>query len=186
MSDNIVKDDLRIIKTYKALIKSMVTLLGRQNFGKITVNDLCEEALVSRATFYAHFKDKYDFLNYWLIDLGKNFTNSICKFTSEQMELKANQFVSENSKIILNLIDGADSEVLDLIYDFISYIISTSNEKNSETNFNHTVLNKFCAAGVVNLLLWQVKSKSPLEIQPLNTYFFEMLKCIMEWDAQQK
>lgn len=187
MSGNSQKDDLRIIKTYKALINSMLTLLERQNFGKITVNDLCEEALVSRATFYAHFSSKYDLLNYWLIKLRKNLTNYICEFTSEQMELKANQFVSENSKIIINLLDGADSEVLDLIYDFISQIIDASNEEkeNDKTSMNHTILNKFCAGGIVNLLLWQVKNKSPQKIQPLNAYFFEMLRSIMEWDAKQ-
>jgi len=46
-------------------MNAVLKLLNRRNFEKITVNDICEEALVSRATFYAHFNDKYDLFKYW-------------------------------------------------------------------------------------------------------------------------
>ena len=45
---------------------SLLTLLKGNPFNKITVNDVCTEALVSRSAFYANFKDKYDLLSFCL------------------------------------------------------------------------------------------------------------------------
>lgn len=56
------KTDLRIQKTEQALLDAMHKLLQSKPYDKITVSDLCSEANIRRATFYAHFKDKYDFL----------------------------------------------------------------------------------------------------------------------------
>ena len=37
-----------------------MTLLSRKPFEKITVQDILDNTPVSRATFYKHFKDKYE------------------------------------------------------------------------------------------------------------------------------
>jgi AcrR family transcriptional regulator len=55
------KTDLRIVKTHKALVDAFLQLLGEKRFEDITVNELCERAMVRRATFYKHFADKYEF-----------------------------------------------------------------------------------------------------------------------------
>ncbi len=55
------KTDLRIIKTHKALTDAFWQLLGEKKFEDITVNELCDRAMVRRATFYKHFGDKYEF-----------------------------------------------------------------------------------------------------------------------------
>jgi AcrR family transcriptional regulator len=55
------KTDLRIVKTHKALVDGFLQLLGEKRFEDITVNELCERAMVRRATFYKHFADKYEF-----------------------------------------------------------------------------------------------------------------------------
>ncbi|MDR1061036.1 MAG: TetR/AcrR family transcriptional regulator, partial [Clostridiales bacterium] len=55
VSKNCKKEDLRIVKTQKAITDAMSSLLERRAFGKITVYDICNEAMVSRAAFYFHF-----------------------------------------------------------------------------------------------------------------------------------
>jgi putative transcriptional regulator len=37
--------------------------LRTKSFAKITVNDICDTAMVSRSTFYTHFEDKFFLLN---------------------------------------------------------------------------------------------------------------------------
>ncbi len=64
--------DLRVQKTKRALATSLLTLLKVNPFNKITVNDVCTEALVSRSAFYANFKDKYDLLSFCLEIFKKN------------------------------------------------------------------------------------------------------------------
>lgn len=57
------KWDLRVQKTYKLLHTSLITLLEKQSFDEITVQAICDEAMVHRTTFYAHFEDKYHLLS---------------------------------------------------------------------------------------------------------------------------
>ncbi|MDN5809217.1 MAG: TetR/AcrR family transcriptional regulator, partial [Staphylococcus equorum] len=65
--------DLRVIKTKRALSKSFYDLLEKQPFSTITVNQICNEALVHRTTFYKHFYDKYDLLIYLITYLMKDY-----------------------------------------------------------------------------------------------------------------
>lgn len=47
-------------RTDKAILQAMVSLLKKKPFEKITVQDILDETPVTRATFYAHYHDKYD------------------------------------------------------------------------------------------------------------------------------
>lgn len=58
------KLDLRIQKTYMALTKAFIELLEEKRFENISVNELCERAMVRRATFYKHFGDKFEFFTF--------------------------------------------------------------------------------------------------------------------------
>ena len=54
--------DLRVEKTEKALLDALFETLRTKEFNQITVQDLCDKALVRRSTFYRRFDDKYDLL----------------------------------------------------------------------------------------------------------------------------
>jgi len=47
-------------RTDKAIQTAMVHLLKSKPFEKITVQDILDETPVSRATFYKHYRDKYE------------------------------------------------------------------------------------------------------------------------------
>ena len=49
------------------LCDAFTRLLEVQSFEDITVNQLCEEAMIRRATFYKHFADKYEYLSFYLL-----------------------------------------------------------------------------------------------------------------------
>lgn len=71
------KLDLRIYKTYKALHEAFAELLKQKSFEELTVNELCEKAMIRRATFYKHFEDKYDYFNFFLTELREEFKEHI-------------------------------------------------------------------------------------------------------------
>ena len=50
--------------TKKALASSLKDLLSKYKFNKITIKDITENCGVNRQTFYYHFKDKYDLVNW--------------------------------------------------------------------------------------------------------------------------
>jgi AcrR family transcriptional regulator len=58
------KLDPRVRRTRQLLQAAFMALLGEKRFEAITVQDIAERATVNRATFYAHFVDKYALLEY--------------------------------------------------------------------------------------------------------------------------
>jgi AcrR family transcriptional regulator len=60
------KLDPRVKRTRQLLLDSFQSLLADKNFEAISVQDVAEKAQVNRATFYAHFTDKYALLDYFI------------------------------------------------------------------------------------------------------------------------
>ncbi|MEA5051019.1 MAG: TetR/AcrR family transcriptional regulator C-terminal domain-containing protein [Oscillospiraceae bacterium] len=53
--------------TKKALAASLKELMAAAPFEKISVGDICEHCGMSRKSFYYHFQDKYDLVN-WIFN----------------------------------------------------------------------------------------------------------------------
>ncbi|WNS77905.1 TetR/AcrR family transcriptional regulator [Domibacillus sp. DTU_2020_1001157_1_SI_ALB_TIR_016] len=56
------KTDLRVLKTQKAIKEAFLSLIQKKGFEAVTIQDIAEEAMINRATFYLHYEDKYDLL----------------------------------------------------------------------------------------------------------------------------
>ncbi len=52
---NMMKTDLRIIKTKKAIRSAFADLVSRKPIEEITVTDIASQAMINRKTFYAHY-----------------------------------------------------------------------------------------------------------------------------------
>lgn len=74
--------------TKKALAASLKELMEEKPFEKISVGDICEKCQMNRKSFYYHFKDKYDLVN-WIFDSG------FFRFSSKSSEQSAWEFVGE-------------------------------------------------------------------------------------------
>ena len=156
------KIDLRIIKTKKVLFASLLSLMKQKDFDKIKVSDICEEALINRSTFYAHYEDKYDLL----IDLVEDLKNSILK------ELKVNPHDNISKEYFMNLlsilinhidenrdiysaiiIHNKNSFLIDFLSDVINRDISQRLENNYhvDSNIPISTIVKFYLGGIVNI-----------------------------------
>ena len=63
--------------TKRALAAAMKELMEQMPFSKISVSDIAEQCGMNRKSFYYHFKDKYDLVN-WIFDM------EYLRLTSEQ------------------------------------------------------------------------------------------------------
>lgn len=55
--------DPRVKRTRKLLQQAFMELFREKGFASISIQDITERATVNRATFYAHFTDKYDLMD---------------------------------------------------------------------------------------------------------------------------
>jgi AcrR family transcriptional regulator len=58
--------DPRVKRTRKLLQDAFMALLAEKSFHAISVQDIAERATLNRATFYAHFEDKYALMDYMI------------------------------------------------------------------------------------------------------------------------
>lgn len=67
--DRGIRLDLRVRKTYSALIAACTDLMSGMRFEDITVAMLCDRAMIRRTTFYKHFADKSEFFSFYVDSL---------------------------------------------------------------------------------------------------------------------
>lgn len=53
--------------TKRALASALKELMEKKSFSKISVADICKKCDMNRKSFYYHFRDKYDLVN-WIFD----------------------------------------------------------------------------------------------------------------------
>jgi AcrR family transcriptional regulator len=59
-----LSEDPRVIRTRSLIVTAFNELLHAKGFEQMTVGDIAAQATVNRATFYAHFDDKYSLFAY--------------------------------------------------------------------------------------------------------------------------
>ena len=77
------------VKTKIALASSIKQLMQEKAFEKISITDICDGCNMSRKSFYYHFKDKYDLVN-WI-------------FHTEFIEAVKNKQYDEDVEAILDM-----------------------------------------------------------------------------------
>ncbi len=90
--------------TKRALEQSLKNLLLKKPLTKITINDIAEDCGINRMTFYYHFKDIYDLVEWaCLEDAKKAIEEKKTHDTWEQGLLQLFEAVRENKPFIINV-----------------------------------------------------------------------------------
>lgn len=157
------KTDLRIVKTKKILFNSLLNLMKIKNFEKIKISDICEESLVNRSTFYAHYDDKYELL----IDLFEERKLSLLKdFEDNENKAFSKEYLMELLSILIDhieenkeiysaiLANNRNGILIDFLIDAIEKDVSERLKGNSEIKISDLPLDiivKFYAGGLINI-----------------------------------
>ncbi|HIX71197.1 MULTISPECIES: TetR/AcrR family transcriptional regulator [Enterococcus] len=117
------KTDLRVKRTNKMIVEAFIHLVEEKGFDQVTVQDIADEAMINRATFYAHYKDKHD-LYEKIFDLAIDAFTSVLSpddlVTGNRLRIKKVEFlmtniyqnIQKNSKFYLTIMDGTSMEIL--------------------------------------------------------------------------
>ena len=90
--------------TKRALEQSLKNLLQQKPLNKITISDITEDCGISRMTFYYHFKDIYDLVEWACVeDAAKALQNKKTHDTWQQGFIQIFHAVRENKPFVMNV-----------------------------------------------------------------------------------
>lgn len=64
-------------RTHKLLREALIDLIEERGFDTLTVREITERAMVSRAAFYRHYQDKYDLVEQIFLEAAKTLFSVI-------------------------------------------------------------------------------------------------------------
>lgn len=160
-----VKEDLRIIRTRKLLSNTLLDMMEEESIEKISVIDLCNRAMVNRATFYAHFEDKYHLLTFALEELKDELYAKFTKeaklttptYTINSLMVMAIDFFFDKHNHIANIIrNNRNGKVVSTIEESIAHSIKYQLSKYKDSydiKLPLQVISCFLAGGMVSTAL---------------------------------
>lgn len=140
------KTDRRVKYTKMALKDSFIDLLEKKDISRITIKEICENADINRATFYAHYMDQYDLLrkieNELLENIGAHFEAFYRADSAESMdEVRLAEgifeYLKENARLCKLLLSergdfSFQKKVMMLVYDKIIAELTDNNRISKE------------------------------------------------------
>ena len=120
--------------TKRALAASLKNMLLKKPLNKITINDIAEDCGINRMTFYYHFKDIYDLVE-WTCeeDAAKALEGKKTYNTWQQGFLNIFYAVLENKPFIMNVYRSVSREQVEIYLYRVTYdlLIGVVNERSS-------------------------------------------------------
>lgn len=171
------RKDLRFVRTNQMLCDAFIELLSKKKFEDITVNELCEKALIRRATFYTHFLDKYDFFAYFVRHTKNIFVSTYplaqsgggMKEFSLHMFRQIVHFLSEHMAMVQNAMSSnAFSILLDLLGEeirvsFLDELSKIQESTHSQSLLSSEILPEVAAAyysgGIIQILRYWLTTR---------------------------
>lgn len=99
--------------TQKALMASFAKLLNEKPFDKITVQDIVDDCGVNRNTFYYHFQDIYDLIDWIYKNETEKFLKGNDTYETWQQGVRALfEYALANKSFILNTYHSISKEYL--------------------------------------------------------------------------
>lgn len=140
-------NDPRVIRTRQLIMDAFAELLHTMDFNTMTISDITRKATINRATFYAHFADKYAlleallaaaFLEYFLkrIDAEAPLTEETIQqliFSLCDYHESSNSCVKKYDSVSLIIEENIKKRLEKFILQLITKVTDTTDEKTLET-----------------------------------------------------
>jgi AcrR family transcriptional regulator len=172
------KTDLRVKRTNKMIIEAFIRLVEEKGYENVTIQDIADEAMINRATFYSHFKDKPDLYE-------RIFDLAVAAFTSvldpeqliegNKLKIKKVEIVltgiyikiHENKKFFLTIMDGSSNELLrkklaDILYDKYDHIFSQLRITENDIEVPMDFIIEYMTSIFIGTLHWWITSDTDM------------------------
>ncbi len=168
--------DQRVKRTYRELIKALEELLCETTLEQMTVKQLCDAAQIQRTTFYQHFQDMQDFLEWYILQKQNEFhslgTGSIPreKVSDVLIELAKSimNYLKNNEKLVKNMmntqINGKplfDLYVSTCVEDLMRRLENVPELEESAGNTPVRFLAEYYVGGMIAVFRWWIMHDKP-------------------------
>lgn len=122
---------MRVTRTIRDFENALITLLEKNYFESLTVDQICKEALMHRSSFYRYFSDKYDLLEQTL----NAQINKLTENTDSEDDIikQLLSYIDKNKDVIRHLApNSARSSLYTEILNILSQVLLE--RRNLETN----------------------------------------------------
>ena len=173
------KMDLRIQKTYLALRTAFINLLEEKRFEDITVNELCDRAMIRRTTFYKHFADKYEYFTFYIRELVATFQDRLAPDVAEgeareylmHMSREMIRFMKQHDKLVQNVKNSSMFPILlSIMLEQISLDVAQVIRRANAGTMDKAQIEgiaAFYAGGVTNTVFQYLKRDEPVDEEVL-------------------
>lgn len=150
--------------TKRALEASLKHLLLKKPLDKITINDITEDCGINRMTFYYHFKDIYDLIEWSCIeDATRALEGKKTYDTWEQGFLQILEAVLDNKPFIMNVYHSVSREQVEgylykVTYDLLIHVVDEKSQGMQVRDEDKKFIADFYKYAFVGLMLEWIKS----------------------------
>lgn len=183
--------DLRIQKTYMALTNTFYELLEKKRFEDITVNELCNRAMIRRATFYKHFADKYEFFTFFIREIQAEFDREIEGSLDTDIPIdfyitivqRVMKFFKEKDRLVQSVLkSGCFPALLQIISEQIEFDILQKLNEDAEKGYkliaDPEVMARFFTGAILETLQWWLTHKKPISQKSIEKQIIDMMKAV--------
>lgn len=147
-------------------------LLERKPLEKITVKDIVKEAEVNRQTFYYHFKDIFDLIEWIFQDEAERILSNDNEQTWEQRLLEAFTCIQGHRLLILNVFHSPSRDDLDQFIHKVSHplfveLVATSGRNKEANEQDRALIAWFYTYAITGMVLDWVRNnmkEDPMEL----------------------
>ena len=159
--------------TKRALAASLIKLLSQKPLDKVTVKDIIEDCGVNRQTFYYHFKDIYDLVEWSCVEDGTKALQGKKTYDSWTEGLtQIFEAVLENKPFIMNVYRNVDRERMErylyhLTYDLIVGVVQEKSKDLDISGEDKKFIANFYKYGFVGIMLEWIQEGMKADIEEL-------------------
>lgn len=179
---------IKIMRTSKKwLVDSIFDLMEVKSLENITVSEICDNAELSRRTFYRLFKNKKSLLEYYFDELIIDYENLLTKQTNDK-EFLDNVNFKDVIYLFLNFWWGKRDNIVILIKQnlfmdmflkniskwekiYSSFELPWHDEKNDDLKY----ISNFFIGGYINVISYWLVSDKPKSIEEVSDIIYQAI-----------
>ena len=177
--------DQRVRRTYHELLKALEQLMCEMPLEELSVKQICETAHIQRTTFYQHFHDLHDFLDWYILQKQNEYrsfaSTALTSSDAHDAYLEVAQctmrYLTQNERLVKRLMN-TQINGKPLIELYVNTCVDELKEKLNHLpevekragNTPISFLAEFYVGGLISVFRWWIVNDKPVTEEEFMSY----------------